>query len=101
MKRLSKQTLLLWLPVVVWAATFTLLTVLFFFGNYIDVLWETAIKIILISILCINIVSASVTCVAMTLYKTKSREYLLRLLLLLSNIMTVFIYQLIINLIYH
>ncbi len=99
MKRLSKPTFLLWLPVVVWAATFSLLTVLFFFGNYMDALWPI-IKVILISMLCLNIVSASVTCVAMTIYKSKSREYALRLLLLISNILTAIIYRFILNLIY-
>lgn len=100
MKRLRKPTILLWLPIVVWAATFTLLTVLFFFGNYIDAIWESVIKTILVVILCLNIVTASITCVAMTIDKHKGKEYILRLLLLLSNIPTVIVYQFIINLIY-
>nr|WP_322626034.1 hypothetical protein [uncultured Flavobacterium sp.] len=95
MKRLSKPTLLLWLPVVVWAATFTVLTVLFFFGSTLEIAHGQALKTILLGILFINIIAMSVTCVAMTVYRLDYKEYLLRLLLMLSNIPAVIIYKLI------
>lgn len=95
MKRLSKPTLLLWLPVVVWAVTFSLLTVLFFFGSRLEITLGSALKTILLGILFINIITMSVTCVAMTVYRLDYKEYLWRLLLMLSNVPAVILYKLI------
>ncbi len=95
MKRLSKPTLLLWLPIVVWAATFSYFIYLFFavrdeiYGYHIEQLMGSVPVIVLI----INAITFFTALISISVYPQKQKQLLYRLLLLLTNCITAAIFS--------
>lgn len=94
MNTLNKPTFLLWLPIVVWAATFTYSSYLLFMvidlpsAYYADQVMGNGLVVALFS----NIVVFTLTLILVSVYPENRKEFLLRLALLLSNILVAFIY---------
>ncbi len=94
MNLLNKPTSFLQLPIVVWAATFTYITYLFFevsdapSAYYADKLLGIGHVITIFG----NIITFTLTLVMVSVYPEKQREFMLRLFLLLSNIVVALIY---------
>lgn len=89
----NKPILLLWLPVMVWAATFTYGTCLLFYllnngWNY----REGYITEVSAAVVLINLVAVFFTLIMASVYPARYKEFIHRLLLLISNIPVAFVY---------
>jgi len=97
--RLFKPTFLLWLPVVVWAATFTYGTALLFYllnteWDYYNsdfVVGTAAVAIF------INIVAVVYTMVMASVHVFHRKEFGYRLLLLLTNVPVAYVYVMVVR----
>lgn len=95
MKRLSKPTFLLWLPVVVWAATFIYCTYLYFAvldmpsAYYAEEVMGYGHVVAIFS----NIATFTLTMIMTSVYPEKRQAFVNRLLLLLSNFITAAVYS--------
>ncbi|MFP9113899.1 hypothetical protein ACLI1A_08135 [Flavobacterium sp. RHBU_3] len=88
MKRLSKPTILLWLPVVVWAATFTYGNCLLFY--MLNAAWDYYNRDYVVGsaavVIFINITAVVFTLIMSSTERPYRKELNYRLLLLLTNI---------------
>ena len=99
METLNKPTFLLWLPIVVWAATFTYSSYLLFIvidlpsACHADRAMGNGLVVVLFT----NIAVFTLTLILTSVYPERQREFLIRLCLMLSNIAVAIIYSSIVS----